>query len=277
MTVPRSHLITVNKNAEEPEYGHLQSMEATIEINDSVEEEMKMQLDDDINGNAGGSPKKTQKKHPWIASQESFLSLSNETKAAAKTFEHCYRDKPDEKIVWTILGDDKQITTDAMKHPSPEIYSPLKINIPWSRFLKDISYKNIFFKYFFPSLEGKVELMDEYLWDRRCTMYLTVVNDKIKFYDSTREDPDSLVCLCITVMVVAMLSVHSGIENLWKSGETYGLKEYSNFGRHIPVNYFCAFVCSFPYVWGNKMYWFKSKNDLLWNMFLPFVNQYNDM
>ena len=106
-------------------------------------------------------------------------------KAAAKTFEHCYRDMPDEKIVWTILGDNEQITTDAMQHPAPEIYSPLKINIPWSRFSKDISYNDIFFKYFFPSLEGKAELMDEYLWDRRCSMYSTVVNDKIKFYDST--------------------------------------------------------------------------------------------
>ena len=167
VTVPRSHLITVDKNAEEPEFGHLKSMEATTEINDGVEEEMEMQSDDDINGNAGGSPKKTRKKHPWIASQESFLSLSDETKAAAKTFEHCYGDKPDEKIVWTILGDDEQITTDAMQHPAPEIYSPLKISIPWSRFPKDLSYNDIFFKYFFPSLEGKAELMDEYLWDRR--------------------------------------------------------------------------------------------------------------
>ena len=67
-------------------------------------------------------------------------------------------------------------------------------------------------------------------------MYLTVMNNKIKFHDPLREDPDSLVRLCITVMVVVTLGVHSGIENLWKSGEAYRLKEYPNFGRHVPVN-----------------------------------------
>ena len=99
VAVPQLHLITVNKIAEEPEYGHLKSMEGMTEINDGVEERMEMQLDDDVNGNAGGSPKNTRKKHTWITSQDSFLSLHDATKAAAKTCEYCYGDMPDEKIV----------------------------------------------------------------------------------------------------------------------------------------------------------------------------------
>ena len=64
-------------------------MEAMIEINDGDDKAMEMQSGDDVNGNAGGSPNKTWKKHPLIASQESFLSLPDSTKATTKTFERC--------------------------------------------------------------------------------------------------------------------------------------------------------------------------------------------
>jgi hypothetical protein len=59
--------------------------------------------------------------------------------------------------------------------------------------------------------------------------------------------------------------------------EAYGLKKYPNFGQYIPVNYFHAFICPFPFVWGEKVYWFKPKNDLPWTMFLPFLQLYNEM
>ena len=108
-------------------------------------------------------------------------------------------------------------------------------------------------------------------------MYATVVNDKIKFHDSEQDDPDSLVRLCVTIMIVGALEVHNGIENLWKHGNAYGMKKYPNYGQYLPVNYFHAFVCAFPYVWGDKVYWFKPKNDIPWSMFLPFVQAYNEM
>ena len=219
----------------------------------------------------------TRKKNPWIESQEDFLSLPDDVRASSKTFEHFYGTKPDEKIVWKILMDNEQITTDAMGEHNDEIYHPIKLDIPWSSMHKDVDYNLTFFKYFFPSLKGKAKLMDEYLGDRRCSMYTSVLNDKIRFYDPDREDPDALVRLCVTIIIIGALEVHNGIENLWKSGEAYGLKKYPNFGQYIPVNYFHAFVCAFPFVWGDKVYWFKPKNDLPWTMFLPFLQLYNEM
>ena len=91
------------------------------------------------------------------------------------------------------------------------------------------------------------------------------------------EDPDCLVHLCLTIMIAVALEVHTRVENLWKSGEAYGLKMYPNFGQFIPVNYFCVFATVFPFVWGDKIYWLKSKTDLPWSMFPPFVEEYNAM
>ena len=91
ITVTRSHLTTVDKNAEEPEYGHVKSVEATTEINGS-DEEWEDETEEAV------SKKPTRKKNPWIESQEDFLSLPDDVRASSKTFEHFYGTKPDEKL-----------------------------------------------------------------------------------------------------------------------------------------------------------------------------------
>lgn len=212
VTVTRSHLTTVDKNAEEPEYRHLKSVEAITEIEGGDEEW------EDEEAEEAASKKPTRKKNPWIESQENCLSLPDDVRASSKTFEHFYGTKPDEKIVWKILQDNEQITTDAMGEHNDKLYHPIKVDISWSPTHKDVNYNQTFFWYFFPSLKAKAKLMDEYLADCRCSMYTTVVSNKIQFYDPDREDPDALVRLCVTILIIGALEVHNGIKNLWKSG-----------------------------------------------------------
>ncbi len=113
--------------------------------------------------------------------------------------------------------------------------------------------------------------MDEYLSDDRCSMLRVIKKDGVKFHRPNNPDPDFLVKVCVTLVILAALKVHNGIENLWKRGLSYGLKDYPNFSQYIPRSYFQAFVSSFPFVWGDKKYWHAPKQDLLWDCFLPFV------
>ena len=161
-----------------------------------------------------------------------------------------------------------------MRH-TDHSFSPMKVNIPWHPDKSVLDYNKIFFGHFFPSLKGKAKLMDEYLRDDRCSMLRVIKKDGVKFHRPNNPDPDFLVKVCVMLVISAALEVHNGIENLWKRGLSYGLKDYPNFSQYIPCSYFQAFVCAFPFVWGDKKYWHAPKQDLPWDCFLPFVADYN--
>lgn len=73
--------------------------------------------------------------------------------------------------------------------------SPLKKDIPWNPDTKKVDYNATFFEHFFPSVEGKAKVLDEYLWNEKCPMYATVKKDNIRFHRPDAEDPDYLVSL----------------------------------------------------------------------------------
>ena len=78
-------------------------------------------------------------------------------------------------------------------------------------------------------------------------------------------------------MITGALEVQKGVDNLWKQGEPYGLKNYPNYGQYIPKKYFKAFREAFPFMWDGKMYHYMKKQDIPWDMFLPFVSKHNGM
>ncbi|KAL7549478.1 hypothetical protein ACHAWF_012745 [Thalassiosira exigua] len=246
-------------------------------------------------------------------SQKKFLALSGEQKKVASTFTFEYGPEQDDKIEWTILKDGEEITDDPMEHPFEEdgsvnpVYDlaldpanepqgkgkrkqlrppvandgggkkgPFKKDIPWDPESKDVDYNDIFFEHFFPSLKGKAKVLDEYLADSRCSMRRSVQNDNIKFHRPDRDDPDELLKICVTLMIAACLEVDSGVENLWKRGQSDGYKDYANYGQHIPVNYFRAFICGFPALWADKKYWHLPARDVPWEYISTFVDEYNE-
>ena len=127
---------------------------------------------------------------------ELFLNgQSDEAIKTATSYKHYYGEKNTEYIEWTILKDGEEIVEDIMQ-PPPRYATPFGYNIGWSRFPKDMNYLNIFFDHFFPSLEGKAAVLDEYLASPRCTCHDMVVSDRIIFHQSSRPDPDFIVSTC---------------------------------------------------------------------------------
>ena len=164
---------------------------------------------------------------------------------------------------------------DTMDHP-PKHKSPLVAEIPWDARKEAIPFNDVFFDHFFPSLAGKARLMDEFFSDARSGMLATIVNDNIKF-ERNGDDPDVLLKICVTLMIAGANEVHNGVASLWKQGPSYGFRDYPNFAQYVPKNYFKAFVHAFPFMWADRRYWYMSRNDLPWDVFQPFVNEYNLM
>jgi hypothetical protein len=219
--------------------------------------------------------KKKKKINHAKVSETKFTELDTKEKAEAKSFQHFYGPNADDYIAWTILSDTEQIVEDAMKHPESSS-SPMKLNIPWKNNREQMPFNDIFFEYFFPSLEGKSKLMDELLWDERSGMLATVQKDNIKF-ECKDGDPEKLLKICITLMIAASNEVYSGMNMLWLSGKGFGLKDYPNYKQYIPKNYFKAFIRAFPFMWSDKKYWFMNRNDLPWDVIDGFVQEYNKM
>ena len=78
-------------------------------------------------------------------------------------------------------------------------------------------------------------------------------------------------------MITSVLEVHTGVDNLWKRGRSDGYKDYPNFGQHIPLDYFKAFLHGFPYLWSDEKYWYVNKKDLPFDFIQPFIDEYCGM
>jgi hypothetical protein len=207
--------------------------------------------------------------------QAVFLKPPLPSRKSAKSFQHKYGPGKTDFVAWTILDDDKQIVEDAMDHP-PKNCSPLKVNLRWNVHKEKIPFNDHFFQGFFPSLQGKAKLMDEFFSDPHCGMEATIINDKIEF-ERRGDDPDVLLKICITLIIASANEVQGGIDCLWKQGAGYGFQDCPNNAKYIPRNYFKAFVHAFPFMWADRTYWYMSQNDLPWDVFQPFINEYNNL
>ena len=82
--------------------------------------------------------------------------------------------------------------------------------------------------------------------------------------------------LCVTLVIVAALKVQNGVENLWKRGDSDGFEPHADFGQYLPENYMKAFIAGFPFLFCDKKYWYENPKDLPWEVFLPFVGEWNE-
>ncbi len=203
------------------------------------------------------------------------MKLPFPSRKSAKSFQHKYGPGETDFVAWTILDDDEQIVEDAMDHP-PKNCSPLKVNLQWNVHKEKIPFNDHFFQGFFPSLQGKTKLMDEFFSDPHCGMEATIINNKIKF-EQRGNDPDVLLKICITLIIASANEVQGGIDSLWKQDAGYGFRDFPNYAKYIPRNYFKAFVHAFPFMWADRTYWYMSRNDIPWDVFQPFINEYNNL
>ena len=178
--LPRQYMRVLEDGEEEKECDHGQDKEKDTT--------------DDCHGK--GPTKKPD--HPEKASVNAFLSLSPAEQKVATTYVHRHGKDGKEKVVWEILGDDEQITQDAM---DPELIkqSPFKKDIPWDADRKNVDYNKIFFDDFLPDLSGKAALLDKWMSDIRCPIYATAKTANIKFNRPDDDDPDCLVSCYIII------------------------------------------------------------------------------
>ena len=95
-------------------------------------------------------------------------------------------------IEWTILMEGEQIVEDVMKLP-PQMNVPFGLHIPWTQYPRDMNYTDIFFNHFFPSMQGKAAVLDEFLASPYCSCHTMVANDKIQLHCPEQLDPDFIV------------------------------------------------------------------------------------
>ena len=177
-------------------------------------------------------------------SYKTFSNLESCLQAIASNFELKYGDGNKDKIIWKVLSEKEQITVCPMEEeraskegtiPSDE--SPFLEDIPWDRNPSNVDYNSILFEKFFPSLEGKADVLDEYLShtstnpDNPNLWKVQVQDDNIKFHRPDAEDLDGLVKICMTPMITTVLEVHRGIAGLWQRGNSSGMKEFPNYGQ----------------------------------------------
>ena len=113
---------------------------------------------------------------------ERFLNDQFEYEIAkATSYKHFYGEGDDQFIEWTILQEGEEIVEDVMK-PPPQTNTLFGLHIPWSLYPKDMNYADIFFSHFFPSLQGKAAVLDEFLSSPFCSCHTMVANDKIRFH-----------------------------------------------------------------------------------------------
>jgi hypothetical protein len=102
-------------------------------------------------------------------SYNAFSKLESGLQAMASSFEMTYGDGSDDKIIWRVLSEKEQITVCPMEEEqasNEELQSnksPFLKDIPWDRNPSNVDYNSILFGNFFPSLEGKAAILDEYL------------------------------------------------------------------------------------------------------------------
>ena len=50
---------------------------------------------------------------------------------------------------------------------------------------------------------------------------------------------------------------------------------YPGFGKYAEKNEFQAFITALPWLWSPKQHWCEDKRDTPWDMFMPFLDQWN--
>jgi hypothetical protein len=250
VSISRRHLRPLAKDEDEPEFSHQQAQEE-MKVEDQGMVPSELECEEEEGGTGASASHGGQKKKVNYSkeSQDEFLQLPIEDHRNAKSFIHKYGPGENESIIWTILQDDEQILEDTIDHP-PKHQSLLTMNILWDVRKEAVSFNDVFFDHFFPSLAGKARLMDEFYRDPRSGMAATITNDNIKF-ERRGTDPNFLLKICVTLMIAGGNEVHNGVALLWKQGLCYGFCDYPNFAQFLPKNYFEAFVHAFPFMWAD--------------------------
>ena len=177
------------------------------------------------------------------------------------------------EIVWEVLEDGKHIEEDDEfedLQACAETGPALRPGVDFS----EMSLADIFFCYFFPSLDNIGARMNKFFSDPRAQEHLTVKRRGIKF-------TDDLVRRCILVMIAGANEPYDGSTALWRhgfgDGKEMGRVPYPDFGRYVDWHTFQAFKIAFPRMWADETLWYSEYGFQPWEIAEPFIHAWNTL
>lgn len=211
-----------------------------------------------------------------LTSEQEFCKQPKDTLMDAVSFCHTYN-KEKSPIAWRILGDKEDLSGDEefKKIREASTQGP-EINKFLLQEMTNSSYHEVFLKHLWPDMTCFGKRMDEYYSDSRAKGFEMVKQRNIRFHDPSSEDPDWKIKQGLLLLIAAANEASVGVENFWKSGKGEGRSDYPDFGKYFDKNDFKAFAHAFPWMWSDKAYWYEDKRDVPWEMFLPFIESWNE-
>jgi len=206
--------------------------------------------------------------------EKDFVSQDRQTLLTAKTFTHKYNQKK-EPVNWTILSADEHVTNcDKFKdilddvEDGPKISSALDFNL---------SHGEFFLKHMWPDMTGFGRRIDKYHASVESKYFNTVKDRKIKINCPDMEDPDFKVKQAVLLVVKSTVVPGTGVDQFFRCGTLPGSNEniyYPDFGKFMDINEFKVIVHA--YMWGDKNLWYRDQRDVPWDIFMPFIDAWNE-
>ena len=67
-----------------------------------------------------------------------------------------------------------------------------------------------------------------------------------------------------------------GVQDYWRAGKLDSGLQAADFGQHMVVNVNRFLAAALPYMWADKTFWHRDKRDKPWEIFMPFIEAWND-
>jgi hypothetical protein len=221
--------------------------------------------------NAEADPAENKKDIDFKSEKLFIESLSSEELSQAKTVTLSVRN--DEAIDWKMWGDGEEIEKDEAFEAVLEGGEAGPTLAPHVTF-GDKSQSEVFFEYFFPSVEGFGKTNDAFYTDHRAPGNYTVRSRFIKFHDPVAIDADWKVKQCVLLLMAGATEPYHGASKYWKRGPGFGMNAgripYPDFGRYASIAKFQTFKTAFPKMWADPVHcWYDNFGETTWDMFDP--------
>ena len=133
----------------------------------------------------------------------------------------------------------------------------------------------LFLKSFLPDVTGIAQRIDDYYKDQRASYFVTVRDRKITINDPNDPDPDWKIKQWLLLSVKAATVHGVGVETFWRSGILEGNLPAADFGQYMDVVEYKVIAHALPFMWADSNLWYRDKRDIPWDVFMPFVEEWN--
>jgi Transposase IS4 len=126
-------------------------------------------------------------------------------------------------------------------------------------------------------MKGFGHRMDDYYTDPRAEYFVTVRDRKLRFHDDSDEKhPDWKLQQALLLTIKGCQVAGVGVEQYWITGKLECGLQGADFGQYMDVHEYKAIAAALPFMWSDKAHWYHDKRDKPWDVFVPFIQAWND-